>query len=470
MRAVEAARPVSSASAAARRLGFGMLWAISSLLLAATMMSWSLAACLFSTAPDESAQVIRAAAVVRGELLGVAADPRRPALMTVEVPKVFTSLNSICLTPTGAQERCQLTEPGRVVSATTYVGRYPPSDYAIVGLPSLLGSSPKLLYAMRASSAVLCALLLGWALAAAVIWGRSRLLLAALAVAFSPSVLSLSGVVNPNGLEMAAAACFWIAGLMLALGEEAEPPRGSVLGFALSGMLLNLARPLSPLWTLLIVLLVIALAPRRWLALRASRALRWGLGLLASSWLVAWLWILLAGSTSASLAEPNGPSNLGFGPLVQRFLEQLGSFGRGLVDTFGINVWRPARGLLPLVGLAAIIVLVAGLSAAWRSRAVVVLATVLVGLVGDWAIYVLSVHFRHEYLDDGRYGYPLFVGAVLMAGAVALRPQRWAWRRGPSPTSLVIGLAAVAQLIAFSWATKTWRGFGLPSGPLPRAW
>ena len=114
MRAVEAARPVSSASAAARRLGFGMLWAISSLLLAATMMSWSLAA-PFSTAPDESAQVIRAAAVVRGELLGVAADSSRPALMTVEVPKVFTSLNSICLTPTGAQERCQLTEPGRVV-------------------------------------------------------------------------------------------------------------------------------------------------------------------------------------------------------------------------------------------------------------------------------------------------------------------------------------------------------------------
>jgi hypothetical protein len=55
------------------------------------------------------------------------------------------------------------------VIGATYVGRYPPLYYAIVGLPSLVWHTNTAVYMMRLLSGLLCALLLGLAIALAAI-------------------------------------------------------------------------------------------------------------------------------------------------------------------------------------------------------------------------------------------------------------------------------------------------------------
>ena len=117
---------------------------------------------------------------------------------------------------------------GREVKAITYVGRYPPLYYAIVGLPSLVSHTDTAVYLMRLLSGLASALFLGLALALAAFWSRSRLLVAAVAVAASAMVFVFSSVVNPSGLECATAICVWTGGLVLVL-DQAEHPRQSVV-------------------------------------------------------------------------------------------------------------------------------------------------------------------------------------------------------------------------------------------------
>ena len=258
------------------------LWALSTAIFFCLCAAWSLATPI-GASNDEPAQLVKAASVVRGEILGqtvskkllaqvpasnradfkgclfFATLPRcRAAVTVVTVPSsiadfsrpgCFTLLQQI---PAGCGSGLQ--GSGREVKAITYVGRYPPLYYAIVGLPSLVSHTDTAVYLMRLMSGLASALFLGLALALAALWSRSRLLLSAVAVAASAMVLIFSSVVNPSGLECATAICVWTGGLVLILDQPDRPRTSVVVATAVAASVMVSMRGLSPVWLAIIAL------------------------------------------------------------------------------------------------------------------------------------------------------------------------------------------------------------------------
>src|SRR5262249_4956004 len=126
------------------------------------------------------------------------------------------------------------------------------------------------------------------------------------AFALTPTTLFLSGTVNPNGVEIAAAIGAWASGAVLAHDARKHVDGVVVRRAAIAMIVLVVARGLSPLWLGFIAVTCVALASRAGvLALMSSRSVRrWALGVGAAIALaVVWL---LAARPLGSL-YPHGP-------------------------------------------------------------------------------------------------------------------------------------------------------------------
>jgi len=257
-------------------------WWITLAVLFTLSAGWSLATPL-TAAPDEPAQIIKAAAVARGDLFGTPAPPTRAgpsAYVAVRVPDVFAQ--------TSAVPRCFMFKPdvpascapalhpsGRTVTASTYVGRYPPLYYLVVGLPSLIFRSSAGIRLMRLLSALICCAFLASAFESAASSNWSRLGVFAVAVAVTPMVAFLSGTVNPNSVEIAAALSLWVSGLLLVTDDRLTTSRRLMARVGISGAVLVQMRGLSPLWLVLIVGSLLAVADRRVIASIRRNHLAW---------------------------------------------------------------------------------------------------------------------------------------------------------------------------------------------------
>jgi len=124
-------------------------WWTSFLVLFVMGALWSLASPIFSVA-DEPAHVVRAAAVARGQLGGrdSTAFVDGQVRTEVRVPLVYataTSLPACYIGRTDVSAGCAppFAGPKETGPVLTQVGRYPPTYYALVGLPGRwLPSSP----------------------------------------------------------------------------------------------------------------------------------------------------------------------------------------------------------------------------------------------------------------------------------------------------------------------------------------
>ncbi len=273
---------------------------MASLILVGLCAGWALSTPI-GAANDEGAQVLRAVSIVRGQLLGqpltaatqqtldeqqlapyegctrwgvgvlgadkqVAAQRCAAPFTVVTVPGSFASIpgSEFCNSFDPWPDNCPVHLDGsdQPTRAITYVGRYPPLYYAIVGLPSLATQNDTAIYAMRLLSGILTASLIGLAIATAVTWSTHRLLLLAVTVVATPLLIVFGSVVNPSGLEMSAALCTWTGALTLVLDHAERPPRGLVVVCTTTAALFALARPLSVFWLALIALFVVLLCPR----------------------------------------------------------------------------------------------------------------------------------------------------------------------------------------------------------------
>jgi hypothetical protein len=190
------------------KLRFSACWGISALVLFGLMVTWSFATPL-GAASDEPTHIIKAAAVARGEFLGSPTDGQGKAqvghegraVMTVRVPASYSEdpILASCYRhrpKTTAKCAPSPTTSDRLVVTTTYVGRYPPLYYVIVGLPTRYLHSGGGIYFMRVLSSLASALLLGLALAVSATWSRSRFVTAGIALAATPMVVFLGGVIK----------------------------------------------------------------------------------------------------------------------------------------------------------------------------------------------------------------------------------------------------------------------------------
>ncbi len=414
---------------------------------------WSWATPLFA-APDEPTQVARAAAVVRGELVGATVGSDRNAFTSVTVPAVFAHDGPLvtCFqfrpdVPASCEPRVPAST--RAVPVETYVGRYPPLYYLIVGLPSLVALNARGIYLMRLMSALLDAVLVSLALFAVVRWSAKPLLLVAVMAAASPMAWFLGGVVNPSGFEIAAALCLWTSGAILVLEHAAAPPPGLVALVAGSLAVFLLARPLSPLWCAIAVAVLAAAAGwRRVRALFANRSVLWTIPPLAACGAVAMGWIVEEHSLDLTPSTAPVPHPETFSRLVPAIVahtplwleEMVGVFG--WLDTFSPMLTYALWGAV--VGALVVFVWVRAVRGASEAReAVAVGLLVLAVVVLPVGIVYSQVH-RLGIVWQGRDIMPLAVGVPIAAAAVAGGDR--ALRRWNGRVTLWAGAAACTAL------------------------
>ena len=479
------------------------IWLVSTGILFFLCAAWSIATPI-GAALDEPAQLVKAASVVRGEIVGRSLTPRldlqlppasraffqycdglhgakacNKAVTVVTVPESFaTFVVSPCLIfqmwPAGCSHG--LSGSGREVIGATYVGRYPPLYYAIVGLPSLVWHSNTAVYLMRLLSGLLCALLLGLAIALAAMWSRSRLLVLAVAVIATPMVIIFGSEVNPGGLEMAAATCVWTGGLILVLDWASKPPTGLIAATAAAASVMVLSRGLSALWLAIIGVVLAALAPRSLPVLLRLRKVRVAVGAVMLVGVAAVAYILWAHTLSV---YPNdSPVPAGTPGVIEIALGRTGSLVDQFVGTFG---WSFTSSPLLVVGLwlfSASAVLGIGLIVSLRRHAGVIIALIAASLLVPTALMVSQAH-KDGVVWQARDGFPLYAGIILVAGAVAGRSIELGEgelvvaplvRRATRRLALLLAITtAVVQFGDFFWALRRYTvGLGSVVNPIAR--
>jgi hypothetical protein len=322
------------------------------------------------------------------------------------------------------------------VTAQTYVGRYPPFYYLLVGWPSLLSDGIRGFYLMRLASAACSALMLGLAAFVVCRWSTRQNVGLGLIAAASPMTLYLGAMVNPNGLEITAAICLAIASLVL-LAEQREACPPSLVAIAtLAAVVLTLMRAISPLWTVLIFLVAVSAASWgvAWRLVRRARKLWWALGSVTLSIVLAAAWSFgdhafdlvpsrVQIKPSASNAHVLG---LSIHSIPTWFPQMVGIFG--WLDTsapaWTIDVWY---------AVWAFIVAAALIAGSWRSRALIVLTTA--GALTLCAILQYSQARRVGVAWQGRNLLPLASGVIILAA--------WSIRTTRLPTLAAVYLRVI---------------------------
>jgi Predicted membrane protein (DUF2142) len=383
--------------------------------------------------PDETAHIIKSAAVVRGELFGTqfpsVAEPfvqttKPSAYENVDVPEFFQQiplfpcfavseqLSPACFQPKGATTN-------RNVLTETYVARNTPTYYLLPGLPSLISQSWPAITWMRILGAAESSLFLSLSVMAIVLWARRRLLLVSLFVAVTPMVLYLNGVVNPNSLENTTAICLWTAGLLLVFDRPESPPNGLVILFTASAVVMALTRPLSWLWVVCIVMILgVCMGAKKSMGFVKNRSVRVSGIVLTAVLSLSIIWDLM---NKALLVLPGliaVPKNISTSGLLKIELPSLPTYwGQiiGIFDWFNSSV--PLMTTMLWFVMIGFLVMFSLVVARWN-RAIALLTLTGLVVVGIPILYAVFEARNHGLPWYGRYSLPLFVGIPMLAVAL----------------------------------------------------
>ncbi len=445
--------PVVSAPTTGRRLNRVFWLAFTVLMLVTT--AWSLASPI-AAGPDENAHIVKAAAVVRGDLRGTSSTDNIGA-GEVAVPQIYAFLLSypVCFAFRG-EEPADCTPPfpdeatGSVTTtADTWVIRNNPLYYAIVGLPTLLPAAPSVIYLMRLISAALCSLILAWGVRSIAELTRRPLLILGFVAALTPMVIFLNSVVNPSALEISASLTLWVA--LLALVRAPDPSRitSRAAGIAVITVLLVNSRGLSPLYVAVIAATIALVGP--WSGVRAivtdRRTWPW-MGLIAIGTAASLWWTSSAGTLAAGGSTH---PELGFLSTANRTFFDTGDFLVVSIGRFGwLDTDLPLLVTLVFVALIGLPTLLA-LSLGGRRDRLATLGVIAVAVGLPVVLHAWQARYV-GYIWTARYSLPLTVGVVVVAGfvlrdALAGLP-RWISDR---LTVTIVWLLGAGQLIAFAY-------------------
>ncbi|MFF2052772.1 DUF2142 domain-containing protein [Leifsonia sp. NPDC058194] len=427
---------------------FLIAWALTSLIATIWAIGTPLAA-----SPDEPAHFIRAASVARGDILatGPAGQPGR-----VEVPGVVANTHALTCTAFDDNKpaSCQTSAPRPphgLVAADTSANRYDPLYYALVGWPSLLLDGPAALYAMRIVSGILVSVFVAASVMLIAGWRRRLVPMLGLLVASTPTLLFLSGMVNPNALEVTTMLAAFVAALTLVLHPDRAHPGTAATVLAVSGFVAANARGLSPLWLAVVLISCLFVArPVRIRQVLRTRSVLVAIGVVVAGAVLAVGWTLYSGS----LPSPDGTATypgVGTSPLAG-FLVTVGNtfdYGREMVALFG---WldTPAPFIVfflwsAFIGAGA----AASLIALRRRRRVLAIVGMCVFVALPAVVAGLYVT-KGGYIWQGRYALPLFVCLVMLVSAMLPPPRS----RGRVLVATVATGWWVGQVASFAVALK----------------
>ncbi len=417
---------------------------------------WCLATPLGS-GPDEADHLVRASALMHGQLVGepvngVTAYTRVRVTgayaSTIALPACYAFRPNV---PAGCSPA--ISSSNRLEPTIIYVGRFPPFYYAMVGWPTRFVSDPTVaLYVVRLLNAIVNCGFLALALCLAVRARSPKFLVVGVVTATTPMVLYLTGVINPNSVEISAAVCLWTAAILLTAEMKAGELSRSVLRIVVvASAVLTLVRTDSLLWVLVIAAALSPLLVRSgvpWRRLAHRRDVRVGIGAVSAAGVVLLLWTLTQHTRlGGNPPPPNSASflNLARGAVGQAsgwIVQAIGYFGwfDARAPLLTVVVWIAATGCLVLCGVS---------YARWRERAALMLtlaAAVVVPLV-----LVLAVARQYGYIGLGRYFLPLFVGIPIVA-SVSMGPAIEALDGARRLAGTLLMVLGAGQVLAFWWA------------------
>lgn len=425
---------------------FWVAWAALMLLVSV----WAVANPLMAS-PDEPAHVIKAASVVRGQLIG----PDGTGGSEVHVP-YFYSL-------TGALPACYAFRPERTgvcevhakkpldaqVTIATSAGRYNPLYYAIVGLPTLLPPGNGVLYAMRLMSAALVTFLTALGLRALAETGRRSWAVLGAATALTPMVIFLSSTVSPAAVEIAAAFALWCQ--LLTLLRHPDPARTAsrMAWIAVSATFLVNARGLSLLYCAVLVAVVLLVSPWRVLLDVVRTRTTWpSFAVIVVACLAAFGWVV--GTNSLGSGGAVMFPNLSLGSAARLTLLDTNSYVTNMVGQFGwMDTDLPTSVHMAFAAALGVVVLLALAAGTWRERAAL---TAVAGLTFALPIIVQASQARYlGIIWQGRYMLPVAIGLPLLAGYVLARRLDAVPRDlGVAVTSVVAIVVAFVQGVALA--------------------
>ena len=380
----------------------------------ALSIAWMATIPLFA-GPDEPANFIKAAAVVRGELVGESIPPSVSTSFWSTYVDIDPRFGTAQLVPwcfVGQPQTPACDAPLETLSpvepARTDMGRYPPFGFVPAGVGTFFGPSDWGVRGARLTLALACCGLL--TLAAELLRRRDRSLVPLLAAA-TPGVIFLSSVTSPSGLEVTAAIAAWSA---LWLGIDERWKRTSTfVTFIGTASLLVVTRPAGIVSLAVMAAVALMADARPWFdALRR----RWHHPVvLVSACAVSLIWYVAVYShnTGVDLDVESRVSDVGtivsrsFADLPRLIGESIGNFGWLDTPSPAFVVW----------GFVAI---VAGLG--WRTvrtsnpRRRAALAIAVVG-VPMWHL-ALNINYQDllgTFGAQGRHLTPLIVGIPLAA-------------------------------------------------------
>lgn len=434
------------------------------------LCSWVLATPLGS-APDEPAHVVKAVSVWQGELRG---SPRsvpslRPGvdvdLDVVHIPDSYLDyaaggqcswgkpdLNAAC----DAEPRTD----DRRVEAVSPAGSYHPLYYTLVGWPSRILSGGSGVYAMRFVSAAICALLLSAAYCSLRRLVGRPVAAMGLTVALTPVAFYLGGIVNPNGVEVAAGILTWCAALRVFCDWDVtrRPAWPGVVSLVAGCAFLANGRAVGAVFA--VAILVLALATAGWSRVRPMVTDRraWALvGALLVAGVPSLIW--LAFNPVVIVPIPGSPP--GQNEIVT-LVGMVDDWQRQQVAMLGWNDTGPVTVAVVAWSIAGSLLLGTVLMFARRRMIISLGAAIAVALLLPFALLIPTMDSIGP-VWMGRYGLAFNAGLPILA-VVATRGMIPWLRARP----IALGCAVLCTLgmaaAQFSWLHRNAVG---SAGPLP---
>lgn len=435
----------------------GVLFATMWVAIFLASAGWAVATPL-AASPDEPAHIVKAAAVVRGELIGT--ETSRPAYRNVTVPAYIADAGNwpcYAFRPTVSAGCEHPIEGTKDVKGITSAALYNPIYYALVGWPSLIFSTPTLtVLAMRFLGAFISSGLLAAGFSALARRRRTLFAGGAMLAVVTPMVLFLNGSVNPNSVEYAGGFAFAAALFSLCRDEDDTRLRWRLIVLGVSGVLFVNARGLSPLWMALIgITALIMVRPVHLGALLRKASVIITLCVLAIAVAFACVWIIATG-TLHSMGNFAGQGYSPAAAFLRMLLDE--SFDPGIVGDFGwLDTSAPQFTYALWWALTAILVGAAAFFTRGRIRIAVVFSF-LVFLLVPAIVQTESVK-SSGFIWQGRYTLVAFLAMLATAGfalgegrvIVVGERGRDMWRRLATGAGIVV---VIGQLYTALFALR----------------
>lgn len=415
-------------------------------LFAVLLGLWSTATPLMGF-PDEPAHTIKAAAVVRGQVL-VEEGTSFGHGVHVKVPDYIANLHGQGCFKFNRGQAADCAPQIYADDTFTNIGvtsaaSYNPMYYWLVGLPTLITSGAPAIYAMRLISALICAVFFAAGFTALTELRRPQWAVLLAALATTPMVLFLGGGINPNSLEIAATMAAF-SGFVVVLDNWRNtklvvPALASV---AASTVVLANARQISLVWLLCaLVAGVCSFKFRRTLQVFRDKRVLIAVALAVPGTLLGlwWTWIAAHGPANVGVAPDGIASPHPDAPLYRGFMIMLDRTYDFFPQYIGIMGWldTPAPELVMLVWSALMIV---ALVAPFCIRP-------LRSWTGYWVslamLYIVPALLQTAlwrsmgFIWQGRYTLPLVVVLFITVG-IGLRRLRFPANRIAAKTAKII--------------------------------